>query len=155
MVRDANHFHHFEDGVGYCVLLIATSSSFYFQHIYWYYYTTIVGHFYWMWYHQTNWPWSLLQFSFPISIICIIQDTTTKLQINLVNTKLIAPSQPSHRPTMHSLSHYVASLLCLIAAITRCSFHVPSFPILVYLVNFNVVQLGVRILVVLMQWFFV
>jgi hypothetical protein len=51
MVRDANHFHHFEDGVGYCVLLIATSSSFYFQHIYWYYYTTIVGHFYWMWYH--------------------------------------------------------------------------------------------------------
>ncbi len=60
MVRDVNHFHHFEDGVGYFVLLIVTSSSFYFQHIYWYYYTTIVGHFYWMWYHHKNWPWSLL-----------------------------------------------------------------------------------------------
>jgi hypothetical protein len=52
---------------------------------------------------------------------------------------------------MHFLSHYDASLLCLIATITQCSFHVPSFPILVYPISFNVVQFGTRFLVVLMH----
>ena len=57
-------------------------------------------------------------FHFLFSTICIIQHTTTKLQINLVNTKLIAPSQPSHRP------YYALFVsLCCKSFVPYCNHH--------------------------------